>query len=164
MGASWIRGPTHNLCMGRWILTQLPPGSPIHEFKSWLYLLLVVWPWASYLNIQDLFSHGYNGDVTLLRFVVVQSLSRVQLFETPWTEPGSPVLHHLPECAQTHVRWVSDAIQPSHPLSPPPSPAFNLCQHQGLSQWVGSLNQVAKVLELQLQHQVIQWIFRVDFL
>ena len=59
--------------------------SPTHEFKSWLYLLLVVWPWASYLIIQDLFSYGYNGDVTLLRLVVVQSLSRVQLFEIPWT-------------------------------------------------------------------------------
>ena len=58
---------------------------------------------------------------------------------------------------------VSDAIQPSHPLSSP-SPAFNLSQHQGLFQWVSSLYLVAKVLELQLQHQSFQWIFRVDFL
>ena len=63
--------------------------------------------------------------------------------------PGLPVLHYLPECAQTHIRWVSDAIQPSHPLSPP-SPAFNLAQHQGLFQWVNSSHQVAKVLELKL--------------
>ena len=59
--------------------------------------------------------------------------------------------------------WVGDAIQPSHPLSPSP-PTFNLSQHQGLFQWVSSLHQVAKVLELQLKHQSFQWIFRTDFL
>ena len=60
--------------------------------------------------------------------------------------PGFPDLHYLPEFAQTHVHWVGDAIQPSHPLSPPFPPVFNLSQHQGLFQWVGSLNQVAKGL------------------
>ena len=65
--------------------------------------------------------------------------------------PGFPVLHHLLELAQTLVHWVSDAIQLCHPLSSP-SPAFNLSQHQGLFQWVSSLHQVAKVLELQLHH------------
>ena len=50
--------------------------------------------------------------------------------------PGFPVHHHLPELAQTHVHWVSDAIQPSHPLWSPSPPAFNLSQHQGLFQWV----------------------------
>ena len=77
---------------------------------------------------------------------------------------GFPILHHLSEFAQTHVHWISDAIQPSHPLLSPSSPAFNLAQHQGLFQWVGSLHQVAKVLKLQFQHQSFQWIFRVDFL
>ena len=77
--------------------------------------------------------------------------------------PGFPVLHRLPEFTQTHVHWVGDAIQPSHPLSPPSPPALNLSQHQGLFQWVGSSHQVAKVLELQFQHQSFQWIFRVDF-
>ena len=77
--------------------------------------------------------------------------------------PGFFVLHHLPELAQTHVHWVGDAIQPSHPLSSP-SPAFTLSQHQGLFQWVSSWQQVAKVLELQFQHQSFQWIFRIDFL
>ena len=61
--------------------------------------------------------------------------------------PGLPVLHHLLELAQTHVHGVGDATQPSHPLSPPSPPAFNLSQHQGLFQWVSSLHQVAKVLE-----------------
>ena len=78
--------------------------------------------------------------------------------------PGFPVLHHLLELAQTHVDWVSDAIQPSRPLSSPSPPAFSLSQHQALFQWVSSSHQVAKVLELQLQHQSFQWIFRTDFL
>ena len=67
--------------------------------------------------------------------------------------PGLPVHHQLPEFTQAHAHWVSDATQPSHPLSSPFTPAFNLSQHQGLFQWVGSLHQVAKVLEFQLQHQ-----------
>ena len=61
--------------------------------------------------------------------------------------PGFPVLHYLLEFAQTHVHWVSDAIQPSHPLLSPSSPAFNLSQHQGLFQFSSS-HQVARVLEL----------------
>ena len=62
----------------------------------------------------------------------------------------------LLEFTQTHVHWVSDAIQPSHPLSSPSPPAFNPSQHQSLFQWVSSSHQVAKVLELQLQHQSFQ--------
>ena len=77
--------------------------------------------------------------------------------------PGFPVHHWLPQLAETHVHPVSDAIQPSHPLSSP-SPAFYLSQHPGLFQWVSSSNQVAKLLELQLQHQSFQRIFWIDFL
>ena len=75
--------------------------------------------------------------------------------------PGFPVHHQLPEYTQTHVHWVSDAIQSYHPLLSPP-PTFNLSQHQGLFQWVGSSHQVAEILEFQLQHQSFQWIFRTD--
>ena len=78
--------------------------------------------------------------------------------------PGFPVLHYLPEFAQTHVCWVGDAIQPSHPLSSLSPPAFNLSQHQGLFQWASSWHQMATVLEFQLQQQSFQWIFRVDCL
>ena len=78
--------------------------------------------------------------------------------------PGLLVHHQLPEFTQTHVRQVGDAIQPSYPLLSPSPPAFNLSQHQGLSQWVSSLHQVAKVLEFQLQHQSFQWILRNNFL
>ena len=76
--------------------------------------------------------------------------------------PGFPVLHHLMKFAQTHVHWVGDAIQPSHPLPSPSPPALNLSQHQGLFKWVSSSHQVAKVLEFQLQHQSFQWIPRTD--
>ena len=78
--------------------------------------------------------------------------------------PGLPIHHQLLEFIETHVHQVSDAIQPSHPLSPLSPPAFNLFQHQGLFQWVSSSHQMAKILELQLQHQSFRWIFRVDFL
>ena len=63
--------------------------------------------------------------------------------------PAFPVYHQLPEFTQTHVHWVSDAFQPSHPLLPPPPLALNPSQHQDVFKWVGSLHQVAKVLELE---------------
>ena len=74
---------------------------------------------------------------------------------------GFLVLHCLPDFSQTHVHWIRDAVQPSHPLSSPPPLALNLSQQQGFFQWVNSLYQVAKVLKLQLQS--FQWIVRVDF-
>ena len=74
---------------------------------------------------------------------------------------GFPVHHQLLGLTQTHVLWVSDAIQPSHPLLSLSLPTFNLSEHQGL---FSSSHQVAKVLEFQLQHQSFQWIFRTDFL
>ena len=98
---------------------------------------------------------------TLLLFshwVVFDSLwsHRLQHFRLPW-----------PSLSLSLLKLMSielDAIQLSHPLSPPSPPALNLSQHQDLFQWVGSLYQVAKVLELQLQHQYFQWIFRTAFL
>ena len=78
--------------------------------------------------------------------------------------PGLPVHHQLPEFNQTHEHWAGYAIQPSHPLSSPSPPAFNLSQHMCLLKWVSSLHQVAKVLEFQLKHQSFQWIFRTDLL
>ena len=78
--------------------------------------------------------------------------------------PGFPVHRQHPEPTHTHVHCVGDALQPSHPLSSPSPPTFNLFQHQGLFKWVSSLHQVAKVLEFKLQHQSFQWIFRTDFL
>ena len=71
--------------------------------------------------------------------------------------PDLPVHHQLPESTHTHVHPVSDAIQPSHPLSSPSPPAPNPSQHQGLFQWVNSSHELAKVLEFLLQHQSFQW-------
>ena len=70
--------------------------------------------------------------------------------------PGLPVHQQLPEFTLIHVHQVGDAIQPSHPLSSPSPPAFNLSQHQGLFKRVSSSHQVVKVLEFQLQHQSFQ--------
>ena len=77
---------------------------------------------------------------------------------------GFPIYRQLTESTQTHVHWIGDAIQPSHPLLSPSPPALNLFQHQGLFKWVSSSYQVAKVLEFQLQHQSFQWTLRTDFL
>ena len=74
-----------------------------------------------------------------------------------------PFLSLSPKFAQTYVHWISDAIQPSHPVSPPSHSAYNLSQHQDLFQRVSSSHQVVKVLELQLQHLSFQWILRTDF-
>ena len=85
------------------------------------------------------------------QFSSVQSLSRVQLCDPMnHSTPGLPVHHQVPEFTQTHVRRVSDAIQPSHPLSSLSPPAPNPSQHQSLFQRVNSSHEVAKVLEFQL--------------
>ena len=121
-----------------WLWNPRDMGSGLDHY------FLVMWLWASQS---------------------VQSLSHVQLCDPmDCSTPGFPVHHQLPKLAQTHVHWVSDAIQPSHPLSSPSPPALNLSQLQGLFQWVSSSHQVAKVLEFQLQRQSFQWIFRTDFL
>ena len=85
------------------------------------------------------------------QFSSVQLLSRVQLCDPmDRSTPGLPVHHQLPEFTQTHIHQVSDAIQPSHPLSSPSPPAPNPSQHQSLLQRVNSSHEVAKVLEFQL--------------
>ena len=81
--------------------------------------------------------------------VVVQFSSVTQSCSTLWNPMncstlGLPIQHQLPEPTQTHVHWVSGAIQPSHPLSSPSPLAFDLSQHQGLFKWVGSLHQWPK--------------------
>ena len=95
----------------------------------------------------------------------VQSLSHVWLFATPWTAACQASLSITnSEFTQTHVHWISDTIQPFHPLSSLSLPSLNLSQHQGLFQWISSSHQVVKVLEFQLRHQHFQWIFRTVFL
>ena len=115
-------------------------------------------------------SQAFVPGISLFLFLVCSShfqCSVAQSCLTLWPhglQHTRLLYHQLPDLAQTHVHRVSDAIQSSHPLSYPFPPAFNLSQNQGLSQWVSSSYQVAKVLEFQLQHQSFQWIFRTDFL
>ena len=80
-----------------------------------------------------------------------------------WSTAGCPVPHHLPKFAQVHVHCITYAIQLSHSLVPSSPPALNLSQHQKIFQWFGCSYQMTKILEFQLQHQSLQWIFRVDF-
>ena len=99
------------------------------------------------------------------QFSSVQSLSRVRLWDPMnRSTPGLPVHHKLPEFTQTHAHRVGDAIHPSHPLLSPPPPVPSASQHQDLFQWFNSSNEVAKVLEFQLQYQSFQWTPRTDLL
>ena len=94
---------------------------------------------------------GRQASKQVFTIVVVESLSRVQLCSPmDCSMPGFLVLHYLPEFAQTQVHWVSDTVQPSHPLSPFSAPAFSLSQHQGLFQWLSSSHQVVKVLSFSI--------------
>ena len=136
-----------------------PPGSSVHEiFQS------RIWEWVVISG--DLPNPGIKAASAALagRFftteLLVQISSVTQSCPTlcnpmDCSTPGFTVHHQLPELAQIHVHQVGDAIQPSHPLSCPSPPAFNLSQHQGLFQGVSSLHQVAEGLELQLQPSVL---------
>ena len=100
-----------------------------------------------------------------VQFSSVQSLSCVWLFANPWIAGCQASLSITsPRSSLTHVHWVCDAIQPSHPWSSPSPPALNPSQHQSLFQWVNSSHEVAKVPELQLQHHSFQRNPRVDLL
>ena len=120
-------------------------------------MILLMYCWIEFASILlRIFASVFFSDLLLFSHSVMSLCDPMDC-----STPGFLILHYHPEFAQTHVHWVYDAIQPSHLLLLP-SFAFNLSQHQGLFQWVGSSHQVAKVLELQ--HQSFQWIFRVDFL
>ena len=122
-------------------------------------------PTSGFFQMSQLFTSGGQSigvsastSVPPVNTYSVQFSSVAQSCLTLWdsmnhSTPGLPVHHQLPESSQTHVRRVGDAIQPSHPLSSPSPPALSLSQNQGIFKWVSSSHQVAKVLELQLQHQ-----------
>ena len=136
--------------------------------KSWIQLSNCTTATMRNLGFRKMGWHSWKSSI-LEEFSSVQLFSRVQLFADMPTlldcsTPSFPVHHQLLELAQTQVHWVGDIIQPPHPLSSPSPPALNPSHHQGLFKWVSSSYQMAKVLELQLQHQSFQWIFRTDFL
>ena len=120
-----------------------------------------------YTNVLSLWKkQGISNRISLLtlQFSSVHLLSPTLCNLMDCSTPRFPVHHQHPELAQTHVHWVHDSILPSHPLSSPSPPAFNLSQHQGLFQRVSSFHQVDKGLAFQLQNQSFQWLFRTDFL
>ena len=120
-------------CLGKW-----------RCFNKWFFKIII----AHKFYFHGLVSHTTPScDFSLCQLVQWgKSLSRVWLFATPWIAGH----HQLLEFTQTHVHRVSDAIQPSHPLSSPSSPAPNPSQHLGLFQYVNSSHEVAKVSEFQL--------------
>ena len=125
-----------------WFLLTLPE-------RRWHFEVLFCEPFQvnknSLCGIMSLFGLHVCLQVQLSS---VQPLNCVWLFATPRTAamPGLPVHHQLPEFTQTHVHWVGDAIQPSHPLLSPSPPTSNLSQHQGLFKWVSSSHQVSRLI------------------
>ena len=124
------------------------PISQIYLYTPAVSLVhcLLLYP-ASQLNLYNQGWHVQNGSV---RFSSVTQSCPTLCDPMNHSTPGLPVHHHLPEFTQTHVHRVSDAIQPSQPLSSPSPPAPNPSQHQSLFQGVNSSHEVAKVLEFQL--------------
>ena len=135
----------------------------VTKSQTWVsdWATIIYYVKVNFFKIMLLFSHS----VQFMEFSrpeywsgSVQSLNRVRLCDhMDCRTPGFPVHHQLPEFAQTHVHWVDDAIQPSHPLLSPSPPAFNLSQHQGLpmsqlfSSGGQSIGTSASVLPMNIQ-------------
>ena len=145
------------------IFSILPPSDGPFDFLQVLQFITTVSCHCILCpqNFYYYFSHPMRNITFVVFSLVVQSCPTLS-DSMDCSTPGFPVHHQLPELTQTHTHRVGDAIQPSQSLSSPSPPAFNLSQHQDLFQWVSSSHQVAKILELQLQHQSFQWIFRTD--
>ena len=146
--------PEGLLCRTVWVIAKTKPKSRI-----WKYYSSERWPQEINQQVSKCNREGGTKPIQFSLLVMSSSLRPhgLQHARLPCPSP-TPGVH------QTHVHWVSDAIQPSHPLSSPSPHSFNFSQHQGLFKWVSSSHQGAKVLEFQLQHQSFQWIFRTDFL
>ena len=121
----------------------------------WMLSLKPAFSLSSFTFFKRLFSSSLLSAIVFSCSVAQSCLTLCDSMDC--STPSLPAHHHLLELAQTHVYWAGDAIQPSHPLSSPSLPDFNLSQHPGLF-WVSSSHQVAKVLEFQLQS--FQWRFR----
>ena len=167
---------------------QCGPGN-VNMEKTFFMYLFVTWElmlgrcchWCSVLPLPYARGHKvkirresrvevYHGDEAEPRAACTLQFSSVtQSCPTPWTpwtaahQTSLSITNSQSLLRLMFIELVISIIQPSHPLSSPSPPAFNLSYHQGLFQWVSSLHQVAKVLEFQLQHQSFQWIFRTDF-
>ena len=136
----------------KWNLTLFPPFPYLFAMKWWDQM-----PGSSFFEcwvLRQLFhfplSPSSRGSFSSVQFSSAAQSCPTLCDPINRSTPGLPVHHQLPEFTQTRVHQVSDAIQPSHPLSSPSSPAPNASQHQSLFQWVNSSHEVAKVLEFQL--------------
>ena len=136
------------------------PSAGFSWFCTWHCALLescLIWEMCLEISL-------FSSNASSVQFSSVAQLYSTLCDPVDCSTPGLPIHHQLPEFTQTHVHWVADAIQPSHPLSfSSSSSAFSLSQHQGLFQWVGSSHQVTKV-GVSASTSVLQWTFRVDFL
>ena len=115
------------------------------NFISWFFFHFILCCKIFYMSLTIFKKHFHDG-VIICRVISLQFSCSViyDCAPTDCNTPGLPVHHQLLKLTQTHVYWVGDAIQPSHPVSSPSLPAFNLSQHQCLFKWVSSLHQVAK--------------------
>ena len=128
--------------------------------------------WSSKITADDDCRHeikrclllGRRVTANLVQFTSITKSCKTLCDPMNHSIPSLPVHHQLPKSTKTHVHWVDDATQPSHPMSSHSPPAHNLSQHQGLFKWVSPPNQVAKVLEFQLQHKPLQWTPRTNLL
>ena len=150
------------------VVNKIVGAQPSRGFLWWLFMETRFLCWVTFLSRKrwareegggclshdsaalDCDMRSFSSVSHYWLLIAIHSLSPVWLFSTPWTAARQASLSFtiFPELAQTHVYWVSDAIQPSYSLSHPCPPALNLSQHQGLFQWVSSSHQVPKVLEV----------------
>ena len=154
----------------------------INAFELWCWRRLLRVPWIarrSHQYILKEISHEYSLEGLLLKLKLqyfghlmqrTDSLKKTLMLgkieggrRRGWRDEMIGLHHQLNGHEFEQALGVGDANQPSHPLSSPSPPTFDLSQHQGLFQWVSSSHQVTKVLEFQLQNQSFQWIFRTDF-
>ena len=113
-------------------------------------------PSSDTYHFYDLNAHHSSGKLSFSS-VQFSSVCLTLCDRMDYSMPGLPIHHQFPEFTQTHVHWVSDAIQPSHPLVSTSPPTFNLSQHQGLFQWVTSSGQEANILEIWFPINVQDW-------
>ena len=121
-------------------------------YMFWIQVFIRNTFWEYFLPVWSL-SFCFEFPLCSVQFSSVTQLCPTLSDPMGCNMSGFPVRPQIPQLTQMHVHWVGGSIQPSHPLSSPSPPTFNLSQHQGLFRWVSSLHQVAKVLEFHLQHQ-----------
>ena len=129
-----------------WMYLPWSDMTRCHDLGFWILSFKPEFSVSSFTLIKKLFSSSSLSVICCCYCSVAQSCSTL-CDSMDGSMPGFHVLHYLPEFAQTHVHWVGDATQPSHPLSPSSPPALNLSQHQGLSQWVSSLHEVTTIFD-----------------